>query len=75
MVGDFACGDVTATGWLSLVYAALVGALGGQFLTFFITHRFGARPFLSTPDLIRVVATAFGVLLPGEIVTWAMFIA
>ena len=73
-VGDFAWGDVSATGWLSLVYAALIGALGGQFLSFYITGRFGATAFSLNAYLIPVVATVFGVLLLGEIVTWGMFI-
>ena len=74
LVGDLAWADVTRAGWLSLVYAALIGALGGQFLSFYITGRFGATAFSLNAYLIPVVATVFGVLLLGEIVTWGMLI-
>jgi drug/metabolite transporter (DMT)-like permease len=74
LVGDFSWGDVTTTGYLSLVYAALIGALGGQFMAFYITRRFGATAFSLNAYLIPIVATTFGVLLLGEIVTWGMLI-
>ena len=74
LVGDFSLGDVTPIGYLSLVYAALVGALAGQFMAFYITRRFGATAFSLTAYLIPIVATTFGVLLLGEIVTWGMLI-
>ncbi|MCB0158950.1 MAG: DMT family transporter, partial [Caldilineaceae bacterium] len=57
-----------------LGYASLVGALGGQFLAFYITRRFGATAFSLTSYLIPVVATVFGVLILGEIVTWGMVV-
>ncbi len=74
LVGDFSFGDVTPIGYLSLLYAALIGALAGQFTAFYITRRFGATAFSLTAYLIPVVATTFGVLLLGEIVTWGMLI-
>ena len=74
LVSDFSWGDVTAAGYFSLFYAALIGALGGQFLAFYITRRFGATAFSLTSYLIPVVATTFGVILLGEIVTWGMLV-
>lgn len=72
LVGDFSVAAVSPAGYFTLFYAALVGALGGQFLAFAITRRFGATAFSLTAYLIPVVATTFGVLLLGEIVTWGM---
>ncbi|MCB0071135.1 MAG: DMT family transporter [Caldilineaceae bacterium] len=66
--------NVTPAGLFSLGYASLVGALGGQFLAFYITRRFGATAFSLTSYLIPVVATVFGVLILGEIVTWGMVV-
>ena len=66
--------DVTAAGYASLAYAALIGALGGQFMSFYVTRRFGATAFSLNAYLIPVVATTFGVLILGEIVTWGMFV-
>jgi drug/metabolite transporter (DMT)-like permease len=71
-VGDFNLAAVTPAGYFSLLYAALIGALGGQFMAFYITRRFGATAFSLTAYLIPVVATTFGVLLLNEIVTWGM---
>ena len=72
ILGDFSVAQVTATGIFSLAYAALIGALGGQFMAFTIQRRFGATAFSLTSYLIPLVATIFGVLLLGEIVTWGM---
>ena len=73
-LGDFSFVQVTAAGYFSLAYAALIGALAGQFTAFYIQRRFGATAFALTSYLIPVVATIFGVLLLGEIVTWAMLV-
>ncbi len=74
MLGDMDWAMVTPVGFASLTYAALVGALGGQFLAFYITRRFGATAFSLAAYLLPVVATALGVLLLGEIVTAGMVI-
>jgi drug/metabolite transporter (DMT)-like permease len=72
LVGDFSFTAVTLAGYFSLSYAALIGALAGQFMAFYIMRHFGATAFSLTSYLIPVVATTFGVLLLGEIVTWGM---
>jgi drug/metabolite transporter (DMT)-like permease len=74
IVSDFSWARVSTAGYFSLAYAGLVGALGGQFLAFYITHRFGATAFSLTNYLIPVAATTFGVLLLGEIITLGMLI-
>jgi drug/metabolite transporter (DMT)-like permease len=74
LVGDFSLTAVTPAGYFSLGYAALIGALAGQFTAFYIQRRFGATAFALTSYLIPIVATTFGVLLLDEIVTWAMFV-
>jgi drug/metabolite transporter (DMT)-like permease len=74
LVADFSLTAVTPTGIFSLVYAALIGALAGQFTAFYIQRRFGATAFSLTSYLIPIVATTFGVLLLDEIVTWAMLV-
>ncbi len=74
LIGDFTRTEITVAGYFSLVYAAVIGALGGQFLAFYITRRFGATAFSLTAYMIPIVATTFGVLLLGEIVTWGMLV-
>lgn len=73
-VADFSLTAVTPAGTFSLAYAALIGALAGQFTAFTIQRRFGATAFSLTSYLIPIVATTFGVLLLDEIVTWAMLV-
>lgn len=60
---------VTTSGWLSLVYAALVGAFSAQMLAFHITKQFGATAFSLTSYVIPVVAAITGVLWLNETVT------
>ncbi len=74
IVSDFSLTAITPVGYFSLGYAALVGALGGQFLAFYVTGRFGATAFSLTFYLVPVMATTFGVLLLDEIVTWVMLV-
>ena len=74
LLSDGSWAGISAAGYFSLAYAALIGALAGQFLAFYITRRFGATAFSLTSYLIPVVATTFGVLLLGEIVTWGMLV-
>ncbi|MFK7803230.1 MAG: DMT family transporter [Anaerolineae bacterium] len=65
---------VTGKGYFSLFYAAFVGAVGGQFMAFYITRRFGAVSFSLVSFVVPIVATFFGVILLGEIVTWGMLV-
>lgn len=74
LVGEFSLEAITPAGYFSLAYAALIGALAGQFMAFYIMRNFGATAFSLTAYLIPMVAIIFGVLLLGEIVTWAMFV-
>jgi len=74
LVSNFSWASITPAGYFSLAYAALIGALGGQFLAFYITRRFGATAFSLTSYLVPIIATSFGVLVLGEIVTWGMLI-
>lgn len=71
-VTGFSWPSITTAGYFSLGYAALIGALAGQFLAFYVTRRFGATAFALTSYLTPVVATTFGVFALGEIVTWVM---
>lgn len=73
-IADFSLVGITSAGYFSLAYAAIIGALGGQFMAFYITGRFGATAFALTSYFIPIVATGFGVLLLGEIVTGGMLI-
>jgi len=70
--GDFSFSNVTRAGYFSLAYAALIGALAGQFLAFYVQGKFGATAFSMTSFMIPVVATLFGALFLGEILTWAI---
>ncbi|MEM7112784.1 MAG: DMT family transporter [Chloroflexota bacterium] len=73
-LADLSFAQITAAGYFSLFYAAIIGALAGQFMAFYITGRFGATAFSLTSYFIPIVATGFGVLLLGEIVTWGMLV-
>jgi drug/metabolite transporter (DMT)-like permease len=65
---------VDQIGMLSLFYAAIVGALAGQFLSFYITGRFGATAFSLTSYIVPPVAAITGVVLLGETITVGMLI-
>jgi len=71
-VSDLSFTQVTSAGIFSLAYAAIIGALAGQFMAFFIQRKYGATAFSLTSFLVPVVATLFGALILGEILTWAM---
>ena len=74
LFSDFSLTNISVGGYISIVYAALIGALAGQFLAFYIIGRFGATSYSLTTYVIPVVATIFGVVLLGEIVTWGMLV-
>ncbi len=74
LVADISLADITPAGYFSLGYASLIGALGGQFLAFYVMRRFGATTFSLTAYLIPVVAVIVGVLVLDEIVTWGMLV-
>lgn len=74
LVADTSLAEITVTGYVSLGYAALIGALGGQFMAFYVMRRFGATAFSLTAYLIPVVAVILGVLVLDEIVTWGMLV-
>ncbi|MEM7032136.1 MAG: DMT family transporter, partial [Chloroflexota bacterium] len=52
IVSDFSLSDVTVAGYVSVFYSGVIGALAGQFLSFYITGRFGATAFSLTTYLI-----------------------
>lgn len=68
-ITDFSLAGVTPIGYFSLVYAALIGALAGQFMAFYIQRRFGATAFSLTSFVVPVVATLCGALFLGEVIT------
>lgn len=64
--------QVTAEGYFSLVYTALVGAFAGLLLEFYIIKRFGATAAVMTAYVIPVVATVGGALFLDERITLIM---
>lgn len=64
--------QVTAEGYFSLVYTALVGAFFGLILEFYIIKRFGATAAVMTAYVIPVVATVGGVLFLDERISLLM---
>ncbi|MEM7531442.1 MAG: DMT family transporter [Chloroflexota bacterium] len=74
LFSDFSFTTISVSGYISIIYAGLVGALAGQFLAFYVIGRFGATAYSLTTYVIPVVATIFGVLLLDEIVTWGMLV-
>ena len=69
LLRGFDLSQVTTSGWLSLVYAAFVGAFSAQILAFHITKKFGATAFSLTSYVIPVVAAITGVLWLNETIT------
>jgi len=57
-VADLSLAAITPAGYFSLGYASLVGALGGQFMAFYVMRRFGA------PPPARHCALQLGALIP-----------
>ncbi|MEM7129489.1 MAG: DMT family transporter [Chloroflexota bacterium] len=74
LAGNVSWTSFTPASIFSIVYAGVIGALAGQFMAFIIIRRFGATLFSLTTYLIPIVATTFGVLFLGEIVTLGMLI-
>ena len=66
--------NVTATGYVALVYAALVGSFTGMWLSFYIIIRFGATSASQTSYVLPVVAVILGSLFLGEQITPTMIV-
>lgn len=60
---------VTPLGILALCSAGFLAVFFGQFLSFYITQRFGATAFSLTAYIVPVVAATTGVILLGETIT------
>jgi drug/metabolite transporter (DMT)-like permease len=65
---------VTATGYVGLLYAALIGTFAGLLLAFYNIKRFGATASAMTAYVIPVVAGIGGVLFLDEHITAVMLI-
>jgi drug/metabolite transporter (DMT)-like permease len=65
----FDLSSVTTTGYVALLYAALVGTFSGMILAFYNIQRFGATAAAMTAYVIPIVATIGGLLFLGETVT------
>jgi drug/metabolite transporter (DMT)-like permease len=66
--------SVTTTGYLGLLYAALVGTFAGLLLAFYNIKRFGATASAMTAYVIPVVAGIGGVLFLDEHITAVMLV-
>lgn len=71
-LGDYSLARVTPTGYMALAVAGLIGALGGQFMAFYVMRTFGATAFSLTSYVTPLIATSLGVVLLGEVVTWGI---
>ncbi len=74
LFADLDFSRVSAQGYTSLVYTALVGAFLGLIVEFYIIKRFGATAAAMTAYVIPVVATACGALFLSERITLVMLI-
>lgn len=74
LFGEVRVSNITAAGYFSLAYASIIGALGGQFLAFYIQRRFGATAFSLQSFLVPVVAIISGAIVLGELITFTMLI-
>ena len=63
---------VTGSGYMALVYAALVGTFAGMLLSFYIVKQFGATPAAMTAYIIPIVTGIGGLLILGEQITPVM---
>ncbi len=63
---------VDGSGYLALIYAALVGTFSGMMLAFYNIQRFGAIAAAMTAYIIPVVAVIAGALILGETITPGM---
>jgi drug/metabolite transporter (DMT)-like permease len=70
----FDLSQVTRQGYVSLLYAALVGTFAGMLLAFYNIQRFGATASAVTAYVIPIVATIGGVLILDERITNVMLI-
>ena len=66
--------NVTTTGYIALVYAALVGSFTGMWLSFYIIKRFGATSASQTSYVLPVVAVILGSLALDEQITPTMIV-
>jgi drug/metabolite transporter (DMT)-like permease len=64
--------QVNSTGWIVVVYAAIIGTFFAMMLDFSNTKTFGATIASMVTFVIPVVATIFGALLLGEQTTSGM---
>ncbi len=65
---------VTSTGYMALVYAALVGTFGGLLFTVFNIKRFGATAAAMTAYTIPPISVILGALLLDETITAVMIL-
>ena len=65
---------VTASGYLALLYSAIVGTFLGLLLSFYNIKRFGATPAVMSTYVIPIVAGIGGMLVLGEEITLTMLI-
>jgi drug/metabolite transporter (DMT)-like permease len=66
--------SVTPTGYIGLLYAAIIGTFAGLLLAFYNIKRFGATASAMTAYVIPVVAGIGGVLFLDEHITAVMLI-
>jgi drug/metabolite transporter (DMT)-like permease len=69
LVVGFDLSQVDVTGYVALLYAALVGTLAGMYLAFYNIVRFGATAAAVTLYIVPIVTGLIGVLLLGEEIT------
>ena len=65
---------VTESGYLALLYSAIVGTFLGLLLSFYNIKRFGATPAVMSTYVIPIVAGIGGMLVLGEEITLTMLI-
>ncbi|MFQ5398276.1 MAG: DMT family transporter [Anaerolineae bacterium] len=74
LIVGFDLGAVTGTGYLALLYAALVGTFSGLMLAFYNIKRFGATAGALAAYVIPLVASIGGLLFLGETFTPFMLV-
>ncbi len=74
LTAGFDLSAVTESGYIALLYSAIVGTFLGLLLSFYNIKRFGATPAAMSTYVIPIVAGIGGVLVLGEEITLTMLI-
>ncbi len=74
LTSDFNLRQVNTTGWMVLLFAAIVGTFFAFLLDFYNTQRFGASTAVMVSYVVPIVGVLGGILLLNEQITSGMMV-